>query len=233
MKGNFLIPLAIIIAGGLVAGAVIYSNEREGGTAAINDAGENQPDTSAVLENIKPVSEGDHIRGDMNEAGAVVVNFSDLECPFCKQFHQTMKQVFGEYDGQVVWAYRHFPLDSIHPKARKEAEATECAFELGGIEKFWEYTDRIFEVTPSNNRLEAEELPKIAEHVGLDVDKFNECLNSGRHAARVQEQLDDAVASGGRGTPYSVVINKDGEKYVINGSQPIETVRQIIEAALQ
>jgi protein-disulfide isomerase len=144
-----------------------------------------------------------------------------------------MQQVVTEYDGDVAWVYRHFPLDSLHPKARKEAEATECAAELGGNEGFWAYTNHLFDVTPSNNQLDLAELPNIAETVGLDRADFEACLNSGRYAEEVASDLDDASQAGGRGTPYSVVIGRDGQLYPINGALSIDRVRLIIDQALE
>jgi protein-disulfide isomerase len=143
-----------------------------------------------------------------------------------------MKQVMDEYDGKVAWVYRHFPLDAIHSKARREAEATECAAELGGNEKFWAYIDRLFEITPSNNGLDDEELTNIAGYVGLNTQAFLGCLNSGRHKDSVAEDLQDALNSGGQGTPYSILIGLDGKKIVISGAQPYSNVKAIIDSAL-
>ena len=145
-----------------------------------------------------------------------------------------MKRVIEEYGGdRVAWIYRHSPIDSLHPKARKEAMATECANELGGNEKFWMYLDRIYDLTPSNNGLDPAELPKIAEYVGLNVTDFNSCLDSGIYAERIEEDLQNANATGGKGTPWSIIIAKNGEKYPINGAEPYETVRQMIDFSLQ
>lgn len=179
--------------------------------------------------NIKAVTTDDHVRGDLNKAQAVVVEFSDLECPFCKRFHNTMKQVVDVYDERVAWVYRHFPLDQLHSKARKEAEATECAAELGGNKGFWAYIDKLFEVTPSNNRLKLEQLPEIAKQIGLDTKEFQNCLDSGRYADKVQSQYQDAVDSGGRGTPYSVVLTRDGQKIPISGALSLEKVKTILD----
>src|SRR3546814_15691189 len=90
------------------------------------------------------------------DASVKVIEFSDFECPFCKGFHRTMGQVMEAYgqDGKVAWVYRHFPIDSIHSKARKEAQASECAAELGGNDAFWAYAETPFDVTPSNDRLD-------------------------------------------------------------------------------
>lgn len=111
------------------------------------------PTTKQESDSVRPVGEGEHLRGDP-KATVKIVEFSDLECPFCKRFHLTMQQVMEEYSGKVAWVYRHFPLDSLHSKARKEAEATECAAELAGNDGFWAYIDKLFEITPSNNGLD-------------------------------------------------------------------------------
>jgi len=166
------------------------------------------------------------------KAAVTIVEYSDLECPFCKRFHTTMQQVMAEYDGRVKWVYRHFPLTQLHPKAVKEAEAAECAGELGGNEAFWKYIDRIYEITPANNGLDLAELPKIAEGIGLKKDKFEECLNSGRHAAKVQAQADQAVADGAQGTPYSLIIAGD-KRTPVGGAVPIESLRGMIDQAMQ
>lgn len=104
---------------------------------------------------LEPVTEKDHVYGNP-QAELLIIEYSDPECPFCKRFHETMTQVMKEYGdaGKVAWVYRHFPLDSIHSKARHEAEAIECAGELGGNEKFWAYLNKLMEITPSNNQLD-------------------------------------------------------------------------------
>ena len=68
---------------------------------------------------------------------------------------------------KVAWVYRHFPISGLHSKSLKEAEATECAANLGGNSKFWEYTNKLYEVTPSNDKLDPKELTNIAKQVGL------------------------------------------------------------------
>ena len=133
----------------------------------------------------------------------------------------------------MAWVYRHFPLDSLHSKARKEAAATECANEQGGNDKFWAYLDRLMEVTPSNNGLDLAQLPVIAEYIGLDRAKFETCLNSGKYDKLIQEQYDDAIASGGRGTPFSIVIAKDGKKAVISGAQSVAGVKSVVDPLLK
>lgn len=177
-----------------------------------------------------PISDKDWIKGN-RKADVFVVEYSDTECPFCKRVHPTLQRVVDEYKGKVAWVYRHFPLTSIHPKAPKEAEATECAGELGGNDVFWKYLDRLFEVTPSNNGLDSAELPKIAEFVGLNKSKFEECLNSGKYAQKVKEQADDAIAAGGQGTPYNIIVAGD-QKIPISGAVPFEQFKAAIDSLL-
>lgn len=223
MKNNVSIPTAIVIAGIIIAIAIITG---KGENSAKNNGNAKNGAIAEKTIDIKPVNESDHIMGNP-DAELAIIEFSDTECPFCKRFHNTVKQVMDENgkEGNVKWVYRHFPLDSIHSKARKEAEATECAAELGGNEKFWKYIDRLFEITPSNNRLDLAQLPEIAEYAGLDKTKFEECLSSGRNAQKVEDDYQDGIKAGVRGTPYSVIINKKtGEKVVVGGAFPyIET----------
>lgn len=112
-------------------------------------------DKGAAKIALDPVTEKDHITGNP-QADLIIVEYSDPECPFCKRFHETMMQAMDEYgkQGKVAWVYRHFPLDAIHSKARHEAEAIECAGELGGNEKLWEYVNTLYKITPSNNQLD-------------------------------------------------------------------------------
>ncbi len=98
--------------------------------------------TDAKLDNLKPVTATDHIRGDIN-APVKIVQFSDIDCPFCKKFHTTMQEVMKTYgkDGKVAWVFRNFPLTQLHPDAANKAEASECIAELGGNDKFWSFVD--------------------------------------------------------------------------------------------
>jgi len=229
------IPIAIIIAGVLIAGAVYLGTSKGAPTTAVNDQQPQQaPQQTGDLDQMAAISASDHVRGNP-DAPVKIVEYSDTECPFCKRFHTTMQEVMSEYgkDGKVAWVYRHFPLDQLHSKARKEAVALECANEQGGNDKFWSYADRLYEITPANNGLDPAELPKIAEYVGLDVGKFNSCLTSGKFTKHIEDDVQNATATGGNGTPWSIVVDKNGKKYPLSGAQPYASVKQLIDLALQ
>ena len=220
------VPIAIVIAGGLIAGA-LYFTSGNGNTALPNGQ-----DTAAVAKEIRGVQSDDHILGNPN-AQIVIVEYSDTECPFCKQFHSTMHQVIDKYgaSGDVAWVYRHFPLTQLHPKATKEAEALECAAEQGGNDGFWKYTDRIYEVTPSNNGLDLGQLPVIAEELGFDRAAFEACLDSGKYTDKIQKDFDEVIAAGGRGTPHSIILI-EGDQIPLEGAQPFEVLDGMIQAVL-
>jgi len=225
---NYLTPVSIIIAGLLIAGVMYFGDVKKNAEPVVPEQ------KVASLDQIRPVSTEDHIRGNPN-APIVIVEYSDTECPFCSRYHTTMKQIMDEYgkDGKVAWVYRHSPLDQLHAKSRNEAVALECANELGGNDKFWEYTDRIYGITPANDGLDPAELPKIAAYVGLDVAKFNTCMVSGKYDSKIESDLQNAQATGGQGTPWSVIITKNGEKSALNGAYPYANIKQIIDTLLK
>lgn len=213
---DYFLPASIVIAALLIGGALVYN---AGKTAEPKQIADDEYSSENPLLSLSKVTSADHIVGEV-DAPLTIVFFSDTECPFCKDFHFTLKKVAEEYGDRVAIVYRHAPIDGLHPKARKEAEATECAAELGGNEKFWEYLDRMMEITPSNNGLNESELPKIAEYVGLDVSTFNACLSSGKFADKVDEHLGEAIRVGMQGTPYSVFVIRGVPQYALPGAVP-------------
>lgn len=223
----------LALGGLLLSGGLSVGGSPRAQAAALPAPGVPAPAPAAPPTDVRvrPVTDQDHIRGDKG-APVTVVEYSDLECPFCKRVNPTMQRIVQEYAGKVRWVYRHFPLDSLHAKARREAEATECAAELGGNEAFWKYLDRVFEVTPSNDGLDPARLPEIAAEIGLDKAKFQSCLDSGRYAKHVQEDYVDATAAGGNGTPYNVIIDAQGNTIPVSGAVPFETFKQFLDAAL-
>jgi len=243
-KGSaYFIPLAIIIAGVVVAGAVIYTsgtkapgNSNE--AAAVGVATQETPETPQQqpdIANVAPITATDHILGNPN-APVKIIEYSDIECPFCKVFHNTLHKVMETYgkEGKVAWVFRHFPIQSLHSQAPTEAVATECVAKLAGEDTFWQYLDNLFEITPSNNGLDLSLLPSTAEDMGVDSTAFENCIT---HADSYMEQLNasiqNAVASGAQGTPYSIIISSDGTpRDVINGAEPYESVVAKIDAVL-
>lgn len=247
-KAELSTPTAIVLAGLMIAIAIIVVKSPRVSTPTTQKLDSTQ--ITQAVENIiskkkqvavPPVTESDHYRG-ATEPELLVVEYSDLECPFCKQFHATMQKVFADHGDKMLWVYRHFPLDcvdnadkscqSLHVKARPEAIASECAAAQGGNEAFWKFIDRIFEITPSNDRLDQTELGKTAGKLGLDTKKFNECASGTTYADAVSSDAKEGLTLGITGTPTTYIIDKAGNTYVLNGAYPYEIVEALMQKLL-
>ncbi len=200
-------PVAIIIAAIIIGGAMLISGR--GTTYTVPKA--------KIATVLIPAPTVDDRRLGNPDSPVTIVEYSDTECPYCKVFQQTMHDLIDSYgkDGTVSWVYRHFPLykpgpdgRSLHSRAGKEAEASECAFELGGMSGFWKYLDQVYSITNSNNSLDPAQLYVIAKNLGFDSTAFRSCLDSDRYAERISKAFEDAVAAGGTGTPYVALIAK-------------------------
>ena len=231
---NLYVPIAIVIAGGFIAGGLYMGMGKVSPTGAQPAQDVAQGD----LKQMNPINKDDHIRGNPN-APVVIVEYSDFECPFCKGFHETMQRVIDEYgkDGKVAWVYRHFPLEQLHSKAHGEAVASECAAAQGGNDAFWKFTNRFYEVTPSVTSqsptgLDQKKLPEIAKFAGLDAVGFNECLSSGRFKEKVDKQFTDGINAGVTGTPYSIIITPSGTKIPLVGAVSYATLKSTIDTLI-
>lgn len=184
------------------------------------------------LSKLPPITAADHVRGDLSKAKVVMIEYSDYECPFCKNGTATISKVFKSYGTDVAWIYRHFPL-SFHQNAQKEAEASECVASLGGNDAFWKFTDKIYERTTSNGLgFALTALGPLAKEVGVDQAKFQDCLNSGKFAQTVSDQEAGGAAAGVDGTPATIIISKDGKSDVITGAQPESKFKAVIDGML-
>lgn len=181
---------------------------------------------------IPKVSDSDHIRGS-KDAKVFLIEYSDFECPFCKKFHPTAQQIFNDYKGQVAWVYRHFPLDTLHSKARTEAEASECAKDQGGNDAFWKFIDKIYEVTPSNNGLALTDLPKFATQQGLNGTKLQACIDSGKYKEFVENQYQGGITAGVTGTPANFIVNSKGDVWLFPGAVSVDSLKTTIDEALK
>jgi len=191
--------------------------------------------TSAKAKNVRPVSKTeDHIRGN-KDAKVSVIEYSDFECPFCKRFHPTTKQIIENYGGKVNLVYRHYPLDFHDPMATKEAEASECVAELAGNDAFWIFADLEYDNTKSGgNGLTLDQVTNFAVQAGADKAKFTACLDSGKYLAKVKADIANGNDSGISGTPGNIIINNEtGEVVSIDGAQALGTFQKAIDPMLK
>ena len=226
---GFFILLATTLGGGGSSLAGIFAKGAAKPTANQPTAG--QPSPSAKPTSAPPpVTDKDHVRGPAN-AKLTLIEYSDFECPFCKQFAPTTSQILSAYPKDVRLVYRHFPL-SFHANAQKEAEASECVAELGGNDAFWKFHDKIFERTTSNGTgFALTALPTLAKEIGVDEGKFKTCLDSGKYAQLVTNEEDTGAAAGVNGTPGTFIIGSKGTQ-LIPGALPFSQIKQMIDSAL-
>lgn len=125
------------VNGQFIPGAIPYAQLKSGIDSELVEA-------SSFPEGLHIASD-EYIRGNPN-APITIVEFSDLQCPFCKRFHPTVQQALSEYGDQVRWVYKHYPIDQLHPHARPAAEASECIGEQKGADGFWQFIDAVFAV---------------------------------------------------------------------------------------
>ena len=123
-----------------------------------------------------------------------IVEFSDFQCPYCTRGNETVKQVVSHYGDKVSVVFRHFPL-SFHKEAHLAAQGAECA---GDQNKFWEYHDLLF---ANQQALQKDNLLEYASQLKLNQKKFDECLNSGSKATKVDADMAAGELVGMNGTP--------------------------------
>jgi protein-disulfide isomerase len=221
LLGAGIIAIAILLHGVIVA-------KLGGGSAA-------KPTsivTKEIVDKVLKGSTANRYFGDAVPTEAIVfTEFSDTECPFCKNFHATMDKVIEGGAGKYALVYKHFPL-SFHPKAIKQAEAIECVRSISGDQKALHYLDVIYAVTSSNNKLEENVLFEISDKMKLPTKKLRECVAAGTFAAKVQADITEGESRGVSGTPFTFVTKGYGKDTVeigtINGAQPVEAVEALL-----
>lgn len=218
MNQTLTIAISILLGSIIIAGAVILKEPAQRAPVAQ----ENIPETSysEILADFsaKDITrkEGRLLYGN-EDAKITIVEFSDLECPFCARLDSTLRQVVDESDGKIVWEHRHLPLP-IHSNALNAAYASQCVAEELGNDSFWEFVEIAF--NDGAGKLSTKFLTDTALALGIDADAFSECLTSEKIKNIVTEDMSLSAKLRVGGTPFSVIIDKDGNLIPVEGAQP-------------
>lgn len=231
---SYAVPVIVTIAIIILAGAFFFyqgPSIDNGQTASIIQslAPLLQPAEDVNMDSLRAVSGDDLLRGEA-AAPIKLVIYSNLECPACAWFHDQLGQM-SDYikEGKVAVAFRHFPLDSIHPSARKLAVAAECAGKLGGSEKFWQFIDFVF-AAPDKS---AESLVADAtEAIGLDIETMTSCQAEKEISDAVESEYQEATGLGAQGTPFIAVVGPDDLVMPIFGGREAKDLKQAIDMIL-
>ena len=154
------------------------------------------------------------------EAPVTIVEFSDFECPYCRQMHGTLTAVLADYTDDVRLVYKHLPLRN-HSNAFKAAQAAVCADRQ---QMFWDYHDRLFERSPD---LSLDALNESTEALGLDMERFDVCLSGAESRDIVRADMEEATALRITGTPTLLVNGR-----LIRGVIPPEELRRVMDEEL-
>lgn len=221
MKTPYTIPLAII-AGGIILAIAVY--------ASIPKQPKSTIDGNPSL--VRPVDASDHIFGNP-AAKVVVIEYSDFDCDFCKDFNETMHQLIANEGtkGQIAWVYREFPLIEIHPNALSHARAAECIAQVAGNEAFWRFETALFDTQPVNPA----NYGTIAKNVGVSGDAFATCYASAPTTdidTRIMADRQNALDMGADGTPYSVIFVSGKPPVEMAGGYSYDAAKELIDQAL-
>ncbi|TXG76366.1 DsbA family protein [Candidatus Dojkabacteria bacterium] len=249
-RGAWIIAGSILLGGLIISASILSSSGKlqklaDSGSAAVAQQPSGNPTPAAQQPAGQPSGpvrvsvDNDPVLGNKN-APVTLIEFSDYECPFCKKsFTDLLPELKKNYidTGKVKLVYRDFPL-SFHANAQKEAEAAECARSQSNDATYFKFHDQIFtQTTAGGTGLALTQLPVIAKNLGLNVNQFQQCLDSGKFKDEVAKDMADGSAVGVSGTPSWVVgtSSKDGkiEGQLIVGAQPFSSFKGAIDVLLK
>jgi protein-disulfide isomerase/uncharacterized membrane protein/rhodanese-related sulfurtransferase len=190
VRSNFVLCVAALAIG--IPAFILLS--RYGGPPPVQQAS-----SQAIAEHL--VRPDSHMTGN-SSAPLTVVEFGDFECPGCGLSEEAARQVRAQYGERIRFVFRQFPLRKIHPQAEKAAEASECAKDQG---KFWEAVEELY---AEQADLSVDALKRYARELGLDQNRFNQCLDSGETVSRIDQDLADGHALKVAGTPTFFIGRK-------------------------
>ncbi len=213
-------PVAIVIAGIIIAGAILLTHYFQPTT----NTGASASNSLPANVNVPPPSSSDHIIGSPN-APIVLIEYSDFQCPYCQLIYPTLKQIVSESNGQIAWVMRNFPLYQIHPQAEAAANAAECIAEQAGNTGYWKFADADFN---NQSNIGPAFFSQEAQSIGVNMQQYNACVSAKKYQSLIDSQEQVAEGAGGNGTPYTIVYGH-GQSVPISGALPYSTIMSVIQ----
>jgi protein-disulfide isomerase len=238
-RRDWFLPVSIVVAGVIVAGAVIFASLWKGGTiggGAVNNnnqggqAAAAQPAANAA--DIMKLGANDPVLGNTN-APVTIIEYADYQCPYCTRFFsQTEPLLVANYvnTGKAKLVFRD--LAFLGPESVAAAAAAQCANDQG---KFWAFHDALYTAKISDENKGGGEndgyftpalFTQLAQQVGLDVNQFNSCVSSNKYASLVAQEKTDASNAGIVSTPTFYINGNQ-----LMGAQPYSTFQQALDSA--
>lgn len=170
------------------------------------------------------IRDAQHIYGNPR-APITIVEWSDVQCPFCKDLHPTLTQLVDESNGNVNWEYRHYPLGN-HPLADDAAIALECVADMVSSEAFWQLLDTLF---ASQQSLSLESIKQESLALGVTEAEYAACLENESYKQQVVADMHAADMFGGGSTPFNVIVFPDGLVRPVRGALPLEMWQEALQ----
>lgn len=246
---TLLVPVSILFAGLMVALALFFGLRGSSPSLGLgNNPGNGTDNTEEEPTGIREISQdlsidGDPYKGDKGKAKFAIVEFTDYECPYCKQhYQQTYSQLISSYvdTGDAVYVVKDFPLSFHDPLATNLAIASQCVFDQGGNSMFFGFHDKVFETTTSNgNGMTEDQIKSAVTSVGANLSSFNTCYDSREFADEVAEDMNHGIAVGVQGTPGFIIgkLSDDGKSVVestlIPGAYPLSDFQVVLNGLLE
>lgn len=206
--GFAMLSLAVFFQGSILPGLKIDNNSMNADKVVAAD------DKVKIDASIVRRESNNRIYGNP-DAEIKIVEFSDVECPFCARVHPTIKRIVDESEGKINWEYRHFPLPG-HANAVSGALASECVAKFAGNDAFWKFLDKLFATTGHSTEF----YKNTAISLGVSESDFVTCVNDEATQAIVQDDLETVQELGATGTPYNLIIHPDGRVEEVKGALP-------------
>lgn len=190
--------------------------------------------TNTAAQNVRKAdAKKDHLLGKA-DARISLIEYSDFECPYCRMFHATAKQLIEKNGDKVNWVYRHYPLPSHEPAATLLATASECIADQAGNDGFWKFSGEIFSPTAqrTGNDDKAWALD-IAAKLGYDKAKLDSCLTANTFVSKVQESYTEGSSFGVNGTPGNFLVdNKTGKVQFVPGALSYDRLKSLVDGMM-
>ncbi len=217
---SYTIPLLIIISSIVIAGVVYFTMQSK------------NPYKNYNVGVMAPISTADHILGNPT-AKVMIVEYSDFDCLFCKDFHQTLRNIMTSdgATGKVAWVFRHFPLSERNKNAVSHARASECMKKVAGNDAFWKFSDELFANQPTDPARYGE----LANKIGISDDAFAKCIvnTPSEIDSHITADRQNALDMGAEGAPYSIMVVEGKVPVVIPAAYPYFAIKQLIDDSLE
>lgn len=242
MKEALLLSSSVLLGSLIIAGAILTLSPQAGTPVGANKGADTEAAAPTDPANTDAVTsiDNDPVLGDKKKAKVAIVEFSDLECPFCKRFHaETFDQLVKEYvdTGKAIIVARDFPLSFHDPKATEEAAFAECVRKEKGDSAYFAFTKGIYEGTVANGKgMAAGKMEELVGKVGANVKSVTACAGTDAVKEEIKKDVADGSKAGISGTPSFIIGTLDdkgnvtGERVV--GALPIDGFKSKIEQYL-